>query len=247
MLRRRELLKGLGLASLVAGFPGLMYANTPGDGRLVIFILRGAMDGMAMLAPYGDGNYAGLRGKLALAAPGHEGGVLKADGLFGIHPALQHTHELYQQKQALFIHAVATPYRERSHFDGQDRLESGSGNGYLQRDGWLNRALEPFAGQQGSESAIAISQNTPLLLRGSQPVTSWAPSTMPDAADNTLSRLESLYANDPFFSTGLKQALDSQRIADGMPGLKRGRGNQEKQLQELMKATAKFLSAPSGP
>lgn len=247
MLHRRELLKGLGLASLAAGFPGLMFANTPSDSRLVVFILRGAMDGMAMLAPYGDGNYAGLRGQLALAAPGQAGGVLKADGLFGIHPALQNTHALYQHKQALFVHAVASGYRERSHFDGQDQLESGSSAGNFRRDGWLNRALQPLASQQGSESAIAISQNTPLLLRGSQPVTSWAPSSMPEAADDTLIRLGSLYANDPFFATRLKQALDSQQIAGDMPGSKKGRGNQQKQLQELMKATARFLSAPDGP
>ena len=68
MLNRRELLKGLGIGSLAAGLPGLMLANAQTDKRLVVFILRGAMDGMAMLAPYGDGNYAGLRGKLALAA-----------------------------------------------------------------------------------------------------------------------------------------------------------------------------------
>lgn len=247
MLSRRELLKGLGIGSLAAGLPGLMFANTQTDNRLVVFVLRGAMDGMAMLAPYGDGNYAGLRGKLALAAPGQEGGVLKADGLFGIHPALQNTHKLYQQKQALFVHAVASGYRERSHFDGQDQLESGSSKGYLKRDGWLNRALQPLAGQQGNESAIAISQNTPLLLRGNQPVTSWAPSKMPDAAEDTLKRLESLYATDPFFSSRLQQALDSQEIAGEMLGSRKGRGNKQKQMEELMKAAAKFLSAPGGP
>lgn len=251
MLRRRDLLKGMGFGTLVAGFPGLAFATTPNDSRLVVLILRGAMDGMAMLAPYGDGNYAALRGKLALAAPGQSGGVLKADGLFGIHPSLQHSHALYQQKQALFVHAVASPYRERSHFDGQDRLESGSGEGYFQRDGWMNRAIQPLNSRQGSEAAIAISQNTPLLLRGSQPVTSWAPSSMPDAADDTLGRLQDLYSNDPFFATRLQQALDSQQIAGDiagdMTGKRRGHGNQQKHLEELMKATARFLSAPDGP
>jgi len=240
-------MKGLGLGSLLAGYPGLMFANTDTDSRLVLFILRGAMDGMSMLVPYGDGNYSALRGKLALASPGQEGGVLKVDGLFGTHPALQHTHELFQQKQALFVHAVASPYRERSHFDGQDQLESGSGENNFRRDGWLNRALQPLASQQGNEQAIAISQNTPLILRGSQAVTSWAPSKMPDAADDTLSRLESLYAGDPFFSSRLRQALDSQEIAGDMSGSKRGRGNKQKQQEELIRATAKFLSAPNGP
>jgi len=247
MLLRRDLLKVMTLGSLAAGFPGLMFARADTETRLVVIILRGAMDGMAMLAPYGDGNYARLRGPLALAPPGHEGGVLKADGLFGIHPAMEHTHSLYLQKQALFVHAVATPYRERSHFDGQDHLESGSSNGYFKRDGWLNRALQPLAGHDGNESAIAISQNTPLLLRGSQPVTSWAPSRMPDAEDDTLIRLQSLYANDPFFAKRLRQALDSQEIAGGMSGSRQGRGNQQKQMEELMKATAKFIAVPKGP
>ncbi len=247
MLSRRELVKILGVGSLAAGFPGLILAEADTDARLVVFILRGAMDGMAMLVPYGDGNYVGLRGKLALAAPGQEGGVLKVDGLFGIHPSFQHTHELYQKKQALFVHAVASPYRSRSHFDGQDQLENGSAPGNFKRDGWLNRALEPLAGSQGNDTAIAISQNTPLVLRGSQPVTSWAPSQLPDASDETLRRLQSLYANDPFFATRLQQALDSRQIAGDMSGNTKRRGNQAKQLEATMQATAKFLSAANGP
>lgn len=247
MLSRRELLKMLGVGSIAAGFPGLLLARADTDARLVVFILRGAMDGMAMLAPYGDGNYAGLRGKLALAGPGQEGGVLKVDGLFGIHPSLQHTHALYQKKQALFVHAVASPYRQRSHFDGQDQLESGSSPGNFRRDGWLNRALQPLAGSQGKEAAIAISQTTPLVLRGTQAVTSWAPSQLPDASDETLRRLQSLYASDPFFATRLQQALDSRQIAGDMSGNKQRRGNQAKQLETTMQATAKFLSATNGP
>ncbi len=247
MLHRRELLKRAGIGALAAGFPGLVFAKAETDARLVVFILRGAMDGMAMLAPYGDGNYAGLRGELALAAPGHEGGLLKADGLFGIHPALKHTHELYQKRQALFVHAVASPYRERSHFEGQDQLENGSTAGNFLRDGWLNRALEPLAGGQGNEKAIAISQNTPLVLRGSQPVTSWAPSRMPDANEDTLHRIESLYAHDEFFATRLAQAIHAREIAGGMSGVQQKRGKQAKQLKALMQASARFLSAENGP
>ena len=207
MLHRRELLKRAGIGALAAGLPGLMFAESQTDSRLVMVILRGAMDGLAMLPPYGDGNYAGLRGELALASPGEEGGVLKADALFGIHPEFQHAHALYQKKQALFIHAVASPYRERSHFDGQDKLENGASTSGFQRDGWLNRALEPLGGSNGKESAIAIAQNTPLILRGEQSVTSWAPSRMRDANEDTLQRIESMYAQDPFFATRLEQAL----------------------------------------
>ncbi|MCP4045495.1 MAG: DUF1501 domain-containing protein, partial [Gammaproteobacteria bacterium] len=212
MLHRRELLKRAGIGALAAGLPGLMFAESQTDSRLVMVILRGAMDGLAMLPPYGDGKYAGLRGELALASPGQEGGVLKADGLFGIHPAFEHTHRLYQKKQALFVHAVASPYRQRSHFDGQDKLENGATTEGFERDGWLNRALEPLNGSNGKESAIAIAQNTPLILRGSQSVTSWAPSRMPDANEDTLQRLEALYANDSFFASRLEQAIHAKEL-----------------------------------
>jgi uncharacterized protein (DUF1501 family) len=247
MLSRRELLKTLGVGSIAAGFPGLVLAKADTDARLVVLVLRGAMDGMSMLVPYGDGKYAGLRGQLALAAPGQEGGVLKADGLFGIHPALQHTHQLYKKQQALFVHAVASPYRSRSHFDGQDHLESGSSPGNFRRDGWLNRALAPMAGSRGQESAISISQNTPLLLRGSQQVSSWAPSQMPDASDETLNRVRSLYAHDEFFASRLEQALESNQIAGDMSGKKLRRNSQTRQMEALMQATARFLSSSNGP
>mgnify|MGYP000119367306 CR=1 FL=1 len=247
MLHRRELLKYAGIGALAAGFPSLMLANAQTDARLVLVILRGAMDGLAMLPPYGDGNYAGLRGELALAAPGEEGGVLKADGLFGIHPALQHTHSLYQKRQALFVHAVASPYRKRSHFDGQDQLENGGTAKQFQRDGWLNRALEPLNTNRGKESAIAMSQNTPLVLRGDQAVTSWAPSRMRDANEDTLQRIESLYANDQFFATRLEQALHAKEISEGMSGTRQKRGNEVSQMKAVLKTTAKFLSEENGP
>jgi len=247
MLRRRELIKRAGIGALAAGFPGLMFANTQTDSRLVVVILRGAMDGMAMLTPYGDGNYAKLRGELALPAPGQEGGVLKADGLFGIHPAFQHAHALYQKKQALFVHAVASPYRERSHFDGQDKLENGATTDGFQRDGWLNRALEPLNSSNGRESAIAIAQNTPLILRGDQSVTSWAPSRMRDANEDTLQRIESMYADDPFFATRLEQAVHAKELAEGMAGTSRKRGKEASETKALLTATAKFLSEKNGP
>lgn len=247
MLRRREFLKRAGIGTFAAGFPGLMLAKADTDARLVLVILRGAMDGLAMLPPYGDGNYAGLRGEIALPAPGQEGGVLKVDGLFGIHPSLQHAHALYQNKQALFVHAVASPYRQRSHFDGQDLLENGATAGHFQRDGWLNRALEPLKTSHGKERAIAMSQNTPLVLRGDQAVTSWAPSRMPDANEDTLQRLESLYASDAFFATRLEQALHAKEIAEDMSGTGRTRGNEAKQAKAMMTSTAKFLSEKNGP
>jgi uncharacterized protein (DUF1501 family) len=234
---------------MASGIPGLTFARTDSDARFVLVILRGAADGLAIAAPYGDGNYRKIRGELALPAPGDSGGLNKLDGLFGLHPSLPNIYERYREDQALIVHAVASPYRERSHFDGQDILENGAAQVGSLRDGWLNRALEPLGGALGDEVAIAMAQNTPLVLRGDNSVTSWAPSQLPDADESTLRRLQDLYASDEFFATRLTQALDAQAIADGEAGMgqMRSRGNDAEQLRTMMQAAARFLTAEDGP
>jgi uncharacterized protein (DUF1501 family) len=246
MQLRREFLKGIGGGVLAASLPGISFARAETESRLVVMIMRGAVDGLAMLAPYGEPAYAGLRGELSLASPGVDGGLLKLDGLFGLHPSFTNLYELYQKRQLIPIHAVATPYRERSHFDAQNLLENGTSKPGSTRDGWLNRALAPLHGSTGRETAIAMSPNTPLILRGNQAVTSWSPSSLPDADEETLRRIKSLYADDEFFSTRLQQALDSQDIAGDIMGSYKRR-NRLKQTTEMMQATARFLRAPNGP
>lgn len=252
MLTRRELLRSAGagaLAATVASLPSFAFANAKSDARLVIVVLRGALDGLAVAAPYGDGNYRKLRGELALPEPGDKDGLLKLDGMFGLHPALPGLYGEYQKNQALIVHAVASPYRERSHFDGQDVLENGARATGLLRDGWLNRALAALGGSLGNEFAIAMAQNTPLILRGDNSVTSWAPSLLPDADENTIRRLQDMYADDEFFATRLTQALKSQSIADDGSDMQRQRvrSNESQQLLSTMQATAKFLTAEDGP
>ncbi|MGI9221092.1 MAG: DUF1501 domain-containing protein [Woeseiaceae bacterium] len=249
MITRRHILKAAAAGALVSATPRMAFANAATEARLVLVILRGAADGLAIAAPYGDGNYRKARGELALAKPGNDGGLLKLDGMFGLHPSLGGVHEEYQRNQATVIHAIASPYRERSHFDGQDVLENGANSVGLLRDGWLNRALTTFGGSLGTEHAIAMAQNTPLILRGENSVTSWAPSQLPDADEATLRRLERLYADDEFFATRLAQALKSQEIAAGqmeMNGSRR-RGNDAQQTLAMMQAAAKFLTADGGP
>lgn len=249
MLSRRDILRAAGVGAMASGFPGITLASTDGDARFVLVILRGAADGLALAAPYGDGNYQKIRGELALSAPGTEGGLSKLDGLFGLHPSLPGVFAEYQKKQALIVHAIASPYRDRSHFDGQDILENGAAKVGSLRDGWLNRAIAPLGGSLGNEIAIALSQNTPLVLRGDNSVTSWAPSQLPDADDSTLRRLQEMYAEDEFFATRLEQALEAQRIADAQApmGQTQSRGNDAQQMRTLMQATARFLTAENGP
>ena len=250
MVSRRELLKAAGAGAIATSIPGLSLGSTGGEERFVLVILRGAADGLAIAAPYGDGNYRKVRGELALPEPGATGGLHKLDGLFGLHPGLTGVSDEYREGRALIVHAIASPYRDRSHFDGQDVLENGASAVGSARDGWLNRAIAPLGGSLGDEVAIAMAQTTPLVLRGHNSVMSWAPSQLPDADENTLRRLQGMYANDEFFSTRLTQALDAQAIADGdnmMRGTQARRGNEAQQMRTMMQATARFLTAEDGP
>lgn len=248
MLTRREVLQRIGAGALASSVPTLSLASADTESRLVLVILRGAMDGLALAPPYGEARYAALRGELALP-PGGSEGVFKLDGLFALHPAFARVHELFENGEASVVHAAASPYRERSHFDGQDVLENGTHNASDRRDGWLNRAIATLGGSLGEEAAIAISQNTPLVLRGDSSVTSWAPSALPDADHDTLDRLADLYARDEFFSKRLTQALESQAIAGdiGQMGNGRRRGNEAQQFKATMQHAAKFISADGGP
>ncbi|MEM1264297.1 MAG: DUF1501 domain-containing protein [Pseudomonadota bacterium] len=245
MLSRRTLVQSsLAGAALLPGL-GLAAADT--DKRLLVVILRGAMDGLSLLVPYGDSHYARARGELAIAAPRASDGATAIDGQFALHPALPWLAKRFEAGDALGVHAVASPYRERSHFDGQDALENGTSTALGSKDGWLNRAIAPLGGSLGNETAIALGSTTPLILRGSQSVSNWAPSRLPGADDDTLERLTRLYANDEFLSARLTQAMESQAIADASGGMdERRRGGRDRRLQQTFEQAAAFLTAPNG-
>ena len=250
MLTRRSLLRQSLAFSALAQLPRLVLAQHPGDARLVVVILRGALDGLAAVPPYGEPRYAALRGTLALASPGVTAGALKLDGLFALHPSLVNLHALYTAGELAVVHAAATPYRERSHFDGQMVLENGGTAGGVPRDGWLNRALGNFAAPT-HDAAVALAENVPLVLRGDESVTSWSPSRLPDAADDTLERIADLYANDALLSSRLRDALAARDMAgDAAAGAGGARGagfRGDAQIGALVSAAARFLAADDGP
>jgi uncharacterized protein (DUF1501 family) len=213
--RRRLLLGGAALAASVA-LPDVLFARTGGSARLVVVILRGALDGLAAVPPYADPAYAGLHRELAIFAPGVADGALALDGSFGLHPSLGFLHQRYLAGELVVFHAVASPYRDRSHFDGQNVLENGLAKPLGSADGWLNRALAVLprgAGQPG-ERAVAISQNVPLILRGDASVISKSPQTTPDVDEELLSRLADLYSQDDWFSARLSEAVQTEKLAD---------------------------------
>jgi uncharacterized protein (DUF1501 family) len=243
MTNRRQFISASTQLALLAGWPGLAMPQATGDARLVLVILRGGLDGLAAVAPYGEGRYRSLRGSLAVDSPGQTNGLLKLDGMFGLHPSLSRMYQFYEAGELAVLHAVATPYRQRSHFDGQKVLENGSTSATGLRDGWLNRVVGLSSLTAG---AVALSQNIPLVLRGDISVTNWAPSRLPEADDDTLARIADLYANDTHLAGRLEEALQAREIAGRMGGGRRpaaGLGN----LGPVVAAAGRFLAAPDGP
>jgi uncharacterized protein (DUF1501 family) len=247
---RRTLLRTSVRLTLLAPFARIAHAATPPDARFVLVILRGALDGLAAVAPYADPQYRTLRGPLALDAPGSAGGALKLDGTFGLHPSLTGMHALYQAKELAVLHAVATPYRERSHFDAQKVLETGGLTPSTSDGGWLNRALTELE-QEGSErDAIALSESVPLVLRGEFGVNTWAPSQLPDTDADLLARVQQMYeASDPRLADRLLEALDARDIVGaGAEGDGTGMGGRSgTQITPIVTAAARFLKSPNGP
>jgi uncharacterized protein (DUF1501 family) len=206
---RRHFLLGAG-AVLPAGLLATRLAfaapaaGNAADARFVFVILRGALDGLAAVPPVGDPAYAALRGPMAVQGP-------RLDDTFALHPAFAYLHEAWQARELLVLHAVATSYRERSHFDGQDMLEGGGLAPHALQSGWLNRALA--AGGGARDRGVALGANVPLVMRGPAEVSSWSPSKLASLRDETLQRLTDLYATDPVLGLRLADALASDAIA----------------------------------
>lgn len=234
---RRTFLRAAIAGAAATLTPHLTLATATTEARLVLVVLRGAMDGLAAVPAYGDPAYVMQRSSLAIPNPAQ-----KLNSLFALHPALSGLYARYRAKELLVLHAVATPYRERSHFDGQDVLESGSPLA-MSREGWLNRLLPvvPLARKRSSEQfALALSSNIPLVLRGENRVSSWAPSTLPAASDDTLQRLANLYEADATLAARLRTALVAKGVA-GRAGAEPGRG-----LSALASVAGNFLAAADG-
>ena len=223
------------------------------QGRLVLVILRGALDGLAAVPPYGDPDYANLRREVALQAPGAAGGALPLDGFFGLHPALSFLGQSYAARELIVFHAAASPYRERSHFDGQDVLENGSLQPHALQSGWLNRALAQLPGARPHEAGVALGQNVPLVMRGPAEVTSWSPSKLAALDEDTLARLTELYATDRLLSVRLADATaaDALVASDGDLQMQGAAGvpaaAYAARYAQLVKAAAGFLRQQDGP
>ena len=254
MLARRCFLCASGAALMAAVLPRAVVARAATESRLVVAVLRGGMDGLSAVPPYGDRDYRGLRGDLAVAPPGGEEGAVDLDGFFGLHPALKPLHDFYARDQLAVLHAVATPYRDRSHFDAQDLLENGTEKPHAESSGWLNRALGLL--DRNATLGLAVGQSVPLILRGSAAVTSWSPARLPEVSPDFLDKVADLYRDDAVFGPALAAGLADQALIDkvdegtdmsggAMNGALRRRG--AGLVKAVTSTVGKLLAEPDGP
>ena len=248
---RRAVLLGGSAMFAWAHLPRLARAAGARDPRFVVIVLRGALDGLATVAPVGDPDYEPLHGKIALSLSG-ETPAVSLDPFFALHPAMPAFARQFKQGNAAIVHATATGYRERSHFDGQDVLESGySGPGVVD-SGWLNRAIGALPkGDRVGSRGLAVSPTTPLIMRGPVPVLGWAPQIATTASDDLATRVLDLYAlRDPVLKTALAQGLDTDRMAS-REGMSNGASPRDRGAIAAMRLTAegaaKLMAAEDGP
>ncbi len=245
MLDRRTFLGSMGAGLAVAANPvSLAFANAPTENRLVFVVLRGGLDGLHALPPYADKDYRTLRPTLAIGAPGSNNGALDLDGHFGLHPALKELLPFYKRGEMIVIPASTTRYRNRSHFDGQNLLENGSGKPYGTPDGFLNRALTGLnAGD--ARLGLALGPAVPLILQGEAGVQAWARSKLPAVDEDFLGRLAQVYKHDPLFARALANARGSAKPDMSMDDMQAPRGGEKFNI--TAKAAAQLLATDDGP
>ena len=234
---RRTFIRGM-CAGGVATFtsPTLSLATVPGSGKLVFVLLRGGLDGLSAVVPYGDRDYPDVRGAMAFKKADLE--VLNDH--FGLAPGLHPLKQLWDQGELAVVHAMAIPYRTRSHFDGQAILETGLDAPRGSSDGWLNRLLQVM---EGKRSGIAVAAGLPLSLSGAHPVKTWSPANLGVVGDGYVDRLHVLYRHDPRLLDRFEAALQMPEV--GMMGTSRSGGRQ--QIESILGVTARFLREPDGP
>ena len=229
---RRRFLAALGSTAALTLWPGLSPAASGGQTRLVVVLLRGAMDGLHLLPPRDDADYLRARGQLAVRD------ALALDSGFGLHPKMAFAHQLYRDKQLLPMVAVAPPYQRRSHFDAQDCLENGTAAPGGALDGWIGRCIQSMTASEG----VAIAQVMPLAMRGSTRADLWSPPLPRDLPDALMQQLQQLYAEDPRLAPMYADAMAA--AASEMGGMQAGGGRGGFRLPDAMAAAAKRMRGP---
>jgi uncharacterized protein (DUF1501 family) len=174
-MNRREFLKAAALSSMVF-LPGIRGWALSGDNagpstkKLIVVLLRGGIDGLNVVVPYGDPNYYLLRPTIAVSKPGTANGAIDLNGYFGVHPSLNPLMPYWQDKSLAFVHAAGSPDPTRSHFDAQDYMETGLLGGKFSSTGWLNRLVSSIPNQHSPVQALSVGPLLPRIFTGPAPV-----------------------------------------------------------------------------
>ena len=242
-LSRRQALLGLA-AAFTLGRTSVALAAPQTEQRFVVILLRGAMDGMSAVQPYGDPAFAGLRGPLALPMPGQPGGILDLGGTFGLHPSLAQLHTMYAANDALLIHAVAGHYRSRSHFEAQDYLEAGAEQRL--NSGWLNRAVGLMP-SNGRELGLTVGLSAPLLMRGPAVVEAYAPDHFAQPTADLYQRLLTITARDPVVGPAMAEGLKQRGFAASALSGQAADPKHDRSFEMLAGAAGRLLAQENGP
>jgi uncharacterized protein (DUF1501 family) len=238
-MHRRTLVRTMCLGGLATlGAPIVNFAQVPHGGRFVFALLRGGFDGLAAVVPYGDPAYRSIRGAFAF----DEADLAELGDTFGLAPGLAPLRELWLANELVVLHAMAIPYRTRSHFDGQAVLETGVDRPIGSSDGWLNRLLQVMAGRR---SGIAIAAGMPRSLAGSYDVQTWSPTQLGAVDDSYLERLSLLYRSDRTLYGRFEAARQQQDLVGEEPMA--GGGARRGGITPLWQAAARILRQENGP
>ena len=248
-LTRRSLLAVAGAGLTVDLLATPVFAAADGElqkKKLVVVICRGAMDGLSVTPPVGDPDYAALRGEIAIPAVGQPGGALKLDDTFGLHPKLVAVSRIAAAGQLRIAPAAATPDRARSHFEGQDVLESGAPGAYGTTSGWLNRAVQAL-GPARKVEAISVGAEAPLILRGKLMTASWSPGKPLSENARLLQVLGDLYAHDPVLGPALASGLQTEDMAKTAMGMTPEAVNNAGVARSMGETLGRMMIEPGGP
>jgi uncharacterized protein (DUF1501 family) len=241
---RRGFLLG-SAATLSFGGASLQVRAAETDSRFVLIFLRGAMDGLDVVVPYGDANLRTWRPNLVLPEPGQPNGLAGLGGFWGLHPSLRTAHALYEANDLLPIQAVAGPNRSRSHFEAQDMMEIGAET--RMTSGWLNRIAALLPANPNCDVAVAMGSMSPLILHGPAPTTTWDPfHARPRVSAGFYDNIVAMHANDAQTGAELADGLRERRYIDTVlagtsyDGISPG-------FPRLARAAARLLAAPDGP
>ena len=241
---RRNVLLTAGAFTTWALMPKIASAAGSRDPRFLFVVMRGAVDGLSVILPEFDPAFQSVRAGLVVGTDDGSPSLELSDG-FRLNPRMPNLHALYQAGEALSVHAVATPYRERSHFDGQNVLESGGRIPGELREGWLNRALQAVPAERSADAraGLAAGAALPLVMMGKAPVTNWMPAGYPNGSPDTRARLIDLYRHTaPQLAAALSEGTELEaRLNDGAGGKEEYKG-----LIKAMDHVGRMLAAPDG-